>query len=89
MRSNQGLPLSRCFEVFVIPNSVTIPPCGSGFVNLMVKMNLDAEGGRRPVVAKGEKVLKALVANAKQSSLVYGLFLEILLISANPSIAEE
>lgn len=64
MRNNAGLPISRCFEVFVIPGSVSIPPGASGFVNLMIKMNLEADG-KRPVIQKGEKILKALVANAK------------------------
>ena len=49
MRNNIGPPISRCFEVFVIPGSVSIPPGASGFVNLMIKMNLDAES-KRPVI---------------------------------------
>ena len=48
----------------MIPGSVSIPPGASGFVNLMIKMNLEADG-KRPVIQKGEKILKALVANAK------------------------
>ena len=43
MRNNAApQPLSKCFEIFVIPGSVSIPAGGSGFVNLMIKMNLDA-----------------------------------------------
>lgn len=89
MRNNAApQPLSKCFEIFVIPGSVSIPAGGSGFVNLMIKMNLDATG-KRSIVSKGEKVLKAIVANAKQSSLVYGLFIEILLIQAAPALSNE
>lgn len=63
--------MDKSFDVFVIPGTVSLGPGGTGFVNLVVKMNLP-DGVK---LRHGDKFLKALVASAKSSSLVYGLYL--------------
>ncbi len=75
MRCSDTHPLSKHIEVFVVPGSVTLQPGGNGFLNLILKMNIDGVKNPSQLFTHGSKVLKALVANAKQSSLVYGVYL--------------